>query len=51
MPDVVNTSYGSLPYNEAIEYFKEKLIIPSEKGDDLVGPIHARASLLPEKLN
>lgn len=42
MPNSVTTNYGSLPYKEAIEYFKEKLIIPSEKWDDLVGSIHAK---------
>lgn len=42
MPDSTEASYGSLPYNEAIEHFKQKLIIPSEKWDDLIGPIHAK---------
>lgn len=42
MPNATGVSYGSLPYNEAIDYFKQKLIIPSEKWDDLVGPIHAK---------
>lgn len=42
MPSSAAASYGSLRYEEAIEYFKQKLIIPSEKWDDLVGPIHAK---------
>ncbi|MBL4832607.1 MAG: minor capsid protein [Pseudomonas sp.] len=42
MPDVKDAKYGSLPFKEAIEFFKKKLIIPSEKWEDLIGPIHAK---------
>jgi SPP1 gp7 family putative phage head morphogenesis protein len=40
MPEV---SVGNLPFEEAIEFFQDKLLIPSDKWDDLVGPIHAKA--------
>ena len=44
MPDigVGEVKYGSLANKDAIEYFKNKLIIPSNEWDDLVGPIHAK---------
>lgn len=34
---------GQLPFNEAIEHFQKKLLIPSRQWTDLVGPIHAKA--------
>lgn len=42
MPDTVEVQYGSLANKEALEFYKQKLIIPSKKWDDLVGPIHAK---------
>ena len=42
MTNSTSVSYGSLPYTEAIEYFKQKLIIPSKQWNDLTGSIHAK---------
>lgn len=34
--------YGGLPYQEAIDFIRKKLQIPSEKWNDLLGEIHAK---------
>ncbi|GAB3021410.1 phage head morphogenesis protein [Bowmanella dokdonensis] len=39
MPEV---SVGRMPFNEAIDYFQKKLLIPSRQWTDMVGPIHAK---------
>ena len=35
--------YGSLSFAEALEFFREKLDLPTEKWDDLLGDAHDRA--------
>ena len=36
-------NYGSLPFAEAIEFFKAKLNLPTRRWDDLLGAAHDRA--------
>jgi uncharacterized protein with gpF-like domain len=40
MPDV---EVGSVPFQEAIDFFRSKLRITTENFDDLQGQIHAKA--------
>ena len=34
---------GSVPFQEAIDHFRDKLSIPTERYDDMLGEIHAKA--------
>lgn len=36
-------NYGSLPFAEAIEFFRHKLNLPTQRWDDLLGAAHDRA--------
>ena len=36
-------NYGSLPFNEALEFFRAKLNLPTQRWDDLLGAAHDRA--------
>lgn len=36
-------NYGSLPFDEAIAFFRNKLNLPTQKWDDLLGAAHDRA--------
>jgi hypothetical protein len=38
-----NVTYGSLPFDEAISYFRKKLNVPTERWNDLWQDEHARA--------
>ncbi|HAT50757.1 MAG: DUF935 family protein [Nitrospirae bacterium] len=35
--------WGGLPFNEAIDFFRDKVNLPTEKWDDLKGEMHAKA--------
>ena len=36
-------NYGSLPFAEAIQFFRDKINLPTQKWDDLIGAAHDRA--------
>jgi hypothetical protein len=38
--------YGSLPFPEAIKFFREKVDIPTKHWDDLLGDMHARGFMV-----
>ncbi|MEO0368004.1 MAG: phage minor head protein, partial [Pseudomonadota bacterium] len=38
-----NANIRRLPFNEAIDFIQQKLLIPSRQYNDLIGPVHAKA--------
>lgn len=40
---MAEVNVGAMPHREAIEYFQQKLLIPSRQWTDMVGGVHAKA--------